>query len=157
MEVLRRRRPGWIMRPSRWAASDVDIHMRDEVIRLVGVYDADSSFRGELTYFVGARLGRRHCALCDITHGVVRQRAQWRACKTGLPVPFDTFHRDDQPADIRVATHDATPVVVAQTAGAYELLLSPAQLEACEGRPDRLVAAIERAVDERGYAWGSAV
>jgi hypothetical protein len=31
--------------------------------RLVGVYNADGSVRGELTYFINARLGRAHCAL----------------------------------------------------------------------------------------------
>jgi hypothetical protein len=39
------------------------------VVRLVGVYDADGTPRGEIAYWVGARLGRTHCALCDITHG----------------------------------------------------------------------------------------
>jgi hypothetical protein len=28
-----------------------------------------------LSSFIGARLGRAHCALCDITHGLVRERA----------------------------------------------------------------------------------
>jgi hypothetical protein len=33
---------------------------------LIGVYAADGTVTGELAYFVGARLGRAHCALCDI-------------------------------------------------------------------------------------------
>ncbi len=60
------------------------------IVRLVGVYDADGTVRGELAYWVGARLGRRHCALCHITHGSVRQRPEWKACRAGLPVPFGT-------------------------------------------------------------------
>jgi hypothetical protein len=69
---------------------------------LVGIYNAEGTLRGELTYWVGARLGREHCGLCDITHGSVREKAEWKRCRAGLPVPFDTFHRDDQPDDIRV-------------------------------------------------------
>ncbi len=42
------------------------------VVRLIGVYDADGTLRGELGYWVGARLGRRHCSLCDITHALRR-------------------------------------------------------------------------------------
>lgn len=57
--------------------------------RLVGVYDADHTLRGELSYWVGARLGRAHRALCDITHGTLRVKADWRACRSGLPVAFD--------------------------------------------------------------------
>ena len=61
-----------------------------DVVRLIGVYDADGSVLGELSYFVKARFGAAHCALCDITHGRVRERADWRACRDQLAVPFDT-------------------------------------------------------------------
>ena len=48
------------------------------VRRLVGVYDADHTIRGELAYWIGARLGRAHCSLCDITHGLLRERSESR-------------------------------------------------------------------------------
>lgn len=124
------------------------------VARLVGVYDADGTLSGELRYWVGARLGRAHCALCDVTHGLVRERADWRACREGLPVPFVTFHRDDQPDAVRTATADRAPAVVAEAAdaGIIVLLDGPA-LDACAGDPERLVAAITDAVAARGLRW----
>ena len=33
---------------------------------------------GEARYWIGARLGRAHCALCDITHGLFTERDDWR-------------------------------------------------------------------------------
>lgn len=126
-----------------------------EIERLVGVYDADRTLRGELAYWVGARLGRRHCSLCDITHGSVRARPEWNVCKAGLPVAFDTFHRDDQPDPIRAAAGGRAPVVVAETGSGPMLLLGPVELEACEGSVDRLVAAIELAVSRLQLAWPS--
>jgi hypothetical protein len=84
------------------------------IVRLVGVYDADGTLRGEVTYWVGARLGRRHCSLCDITHGSIRRRPEWTACTDGLAVPFDTYHRNDQPEAVRAAAGGAAPVVVAE-------------------------------------------
>lgn len=124
-----------------------------QIVRLVGVYDADSTLRGELSYWVGARLGRRHCSLCDITHGSVRQRPEWKACQAGLPVPFDTFHRNDQPGVIRAATGGQAPVVVAETAAGHVLLLTPAELDACDGSIDRLVEALEGSARSHGLAW----
>ena len=97
--------------------------MPESIIRLVGVYDADHTLRGELAYFVGARLGRRHCALCDVTHGLVRERGTWKACKAGLPVPFVTFHRDDRPAAVRAASAGVAPVVMAETTAGFRVLL----------------------------------
>jgi hypothetical protein len=126
------------------------------IVRLVGVYDADSTFRGELAYWVGARLGRRHCALCDITHGSVRQRPDWKKCQARLPVPFDTFHRDDQPDSIRAAAHGQAPVVVAATDTGNVLLLAPSDLDACNRSIDRLVDAIEQSAARLGLSLTSA-
>jgi hypothetical protein len=122
--------------------------------RLVGVYDADGSVLGELTYFLKARVGRAHCALCDITHGRVRERDDWRACRDELPVPFETFHRDDQPAEVRATV--TPPAVVAELdGGGLVVLADGSDLERCAGSPERLVAHLEAAVAERGLAWPS--
>ena len=123
------------------------------LVRLIGVYDAESTLRGELAYWVGARLGRRHCSLCVITHGSLRQRPAWKACQVGLPVPFDTYHRNDQPDSVRAAAAGGAPVVVAETDRGVELLLTPDDLDACAGSIDRLVAALEQAVLGLGLAW----
>jgi len=121
--------------------------------RLIGVYDADHTLRGELTYWVGARLGRAHCGLCDITHGAVRERPEWQACRAGLPVPFDTYHRDDQPDAVRAAVGGAAPVVVAVTDAGIVALLGGDDLDACQGSVEGLAEAIERAVTAVGMEW----
>ena len=123
------------------------------IVRLVGVYDADSTLRGELAYWVGARVGRRHCSLCEITHGLVRQRPEWKACRANLPVPFDTYHRDDQPDAIRSAAAGRAPVVVAETDAGHVVLLGRADLETCDGSIDLLVEAIERSAELLGLTW----
>lgn len=125
------------------------------VVRLVGVYDADHTLRGELTYWIGARLGRAHCALCDITHGTFRERRDWQDRRAGLPVPFDAYHRDDQPAAVRAATGSVAPVVVAETVDGVVVLLGPEDLEACAGSPARLVDRIEAAATSRGLTWAN--
>jgi hypothetical protein len=120
------------------------------VVRLIGVYNAEGSLRGEVAYWLGARLGRAHCALCDVTHGAFRQKAGWRQCRAGLPVPFDTYHLDDRPAAL---TQFPAPAVFAETPGGMVLLLGPEPLERCEGSPQRLLEALESAVEQRGLEW----
>lgn len=126
---------------------------RRGIVRLVGVYDAEGTVRGEVAYWIGARLGRRHCSLCEITHGTVRERSDWKACRAGLPVPFDTYHRNDQPTSIRAATNGTAPVVVAETDTDIVVLLTPDDLEACGGSIDRLVEAIEHAATHHELIW----
>ncbi|MCU1369863.1 MAG: hypothetical protein JWO77_1057 [Ilumatobacteraceae bacterium] len=121
----------------------------------MGVYDADGTIRGELAYFVGARLGRRHCALCDITHGAVSERAAWRTCRAALPVPFETFHRNDQPAPVRALLNGRYPAVAAETDDGWALLLGPEELDACGSSPDALTASVEAASERLGLRWPS--
>ncbi len=130
-----------------------DVAPTQRIIRLVGVYDADSTIRGELAYLVGARLGRRHCSLCEITHRSVRQRPEWRTCQAGLPVPFDTDHRNDQSDTIRRVAGGQAPVVVAETDTGDVVLLTSDDLDACAGSIDGLVAAIEQAASRIGLTW----
>jgi hypothetical protein len=128
--------------------------MNGSIARLIGVYDADGSVMAELMYFVRARLGRAHCALCDITHGRVRERADWRATREQLPVPFVTFHRDDQPQAVRRAAGAVLPVVLAEsTDGALFVLVDRDGLAQCGGSPSRLVDAIQSAVTAVGLSW----
>lgn len=119
--------------------------------RLIGVYDADGTVRGELTYFVGARLGRAHCALCDITHGLVRERRDWQACRDGLPAPVLMVHRDEMPPG--TAAELSPPYVLAETDDGVVPLLDGPALEACQGNPETLIAAIDAAVDAQGLGW----
>ena len=126
-----------------------------QILRLVGVYDADSTLRGEMSYWIGARLGRRHCSLCDITHGSLRTRPEWKACQAGLPVPFDTHHRNDQPDSIRAAAHNEAPIVIAVTGSGSIVLVAPAELDACDGSIDLLLEAIERSAERLGLTWAA--
>jgi len=122
-----------------------------QVVRLFGVYDADHTIRGEVSYWVGARLGRAHCALCDITHGMLRRRSEWNTYVAGLDVPFETFHRDDQPDAVRAVSGDRVPVVVAELAtGAMAVLVDPGALDACGGSVERLGEAIDAALTRHG-------
>lgn len=123
------------------------------IVRLIGVYDAEGTLRGEAAYWIGARLGRRHCSLCEVTHGLFTEKNEWRSCRDGLPVPFDTYHRDDQPPQIRVISENRAPVVVAETTTGHIVLLDGQRIEEADGDPHQLVELIERAVNERSLLW----
>ena len=127
------------------------------ITRLVGIYDADGTWRGELSYWVGARLGTSHCSLCEITHGRLREKSEWKVSRAELPVAFVTFHRDDQPDPLRALLGASLPAIVAETSEGPVLLLGPAQLEECAGDPLRLMASLSTAVRQRNMAWPAQV
>jgi hypothetical protein len=53
--------------------------IEDSYQRLYGIYHADAGFLGEMDCLGGKVLGRKRCALCDLTHGLHPQgRKNWR-------------------------------------------------------------------------------
>ncbi len=125
------------------------------VERIIGVYNAEGTLRGELAYVLGRLRGTAHCALCDITHGTLRPRAAWQACRDTLPVPFETYHLDDQPDRIRPLTAGRTPSVLADTASGPVVLIDADGLDACAASPEALIARIHAAVDALDLRWPS--
>jgi len=123
--------------------------MASDVVSLTGIYEANGSLTGEIAYVVGKALGTAHCALCDITHGRLREKATWRACRDALPVPFEAVHLDERSPEVADATAGRTPCVVAHTANGIEMLVDADALEACDGDPERLAATIREALDRR--------
>ena len=127
------------------------------ITALIGVYDADGTLSRELAYWVGAHLtGRRHCALCEITHGTFREKAQWRELAAGLAVPFEAVHLDERSEAVARASQGKTPCVLAVLEdGSLEMLFEPEDLEAMKGDPARLASALGEAIS-REYPSGPA-
>ena len=126
---------------------------RPVVQRLIGVYDADGSLAGELKYWIGAKLGTRHCSLCDITHGKVRETTEWKSCRAQLPVDFTLHHRDDAPPGVLAILKGVFPAVLVETNHGTSVLLGPRELEDCQGSPSQLERAINSSMEERGLSW----
>ena len=122
--------------------------MPETVRELIGVYDADGTLAGEVRYWIGARLGRTHCGLCEITHGLFTERADWRQSRDQLDVEFHTYHRNDAPADV-LAVGSPAPFVVARTDRGLVALLGPAELDACAGDVEAFHQALSRACAAR--------
>lgn len=108
-----------------------------DIHELIGVYDADSTLVGEISYWIGARLGKRHCSLCELTHGLFTKKSEWTECSRNLAVPFRTYHRNDAPADVHHAAAGRYPIVLARTNAGVAAVLEPADIEAFDGSTAR--------------------
>lgn len=107
--------------------------MGHSVNEFIGVYDADSTLLGEVSYWIGARLGRTHCSLCDLTHGLFTKKSEWTQCEMSLSVPIRFFHRNDAPADVLAAASGSFPVVLARTSSGLTIVLDRQQLDELDG------------------------
>jgi len=119
------------------------------VTKLIGVYDADATLLGEVAYWIGARFGVRHCSLCDITHSLFREKPQWRECQSRLEndlhVEIETFHRNDQPDDVRACIDGKYPAVVMRgDDGAVSMFMTASEIDASGASPEKFAAEISR-------------
>ena len=113
--------------------------MSRDVTSLTGVYDAEGTLLGELRYLARTTFGGAHCSLCDITHNALREKPAWRRERERLPVPFRAVHLDERSPAEAAASDGRVPCVLAHTLAGVEVLLGPADLEACHGDPAALV------------------
>ena len=107
--------------------------MTSNITELIGVYDADSTLLGEVSYWVGARLGITHCSLCEITHGLFTKKSEWKQCAESFTVPFHLFHRDDAPSDVLIALAGKFPAVLQRTTEGLKVILTKEELERFDG------------------------
>ena len=107
--------------------------MTSNITELIGVYDADSTLLGEISYWVGARLGTAHCSLCELTHGLFTKKSEWKQCAESLSIPFQLFHRDDAPPDVIAALVGQFPAVLQRTTEGLKVILTKDELEGFDG------------------------
>lgn len=106
----------------------------------VGIYDADATLWGEVSYWLGARLGTRHCSLCDVTHGLFRRKAEWDRCAASLAVPFTAYHRNDAPPAALEAAEGSFPVVLGRSGSVHHVVLTGDRIASCNGSPEALAS-----------------
>lgn len=121
--------------------------MRDNNIRLVGVYNADGGIKGELTYVFGKLRGITHCALCDISHGNgIVPKKSWKAMLCELAYPLKAVHLNEMDAatSLLVNRENAPAVVYLDDTNPVNnrILLNAQALEACGKNPETLLTKI---------------
>ena len=111
--------------------------------RIVGIYDADGGWRGEVRYAVRLLAGGGHCSLCDITHGFnPLGRKDWKRACAQAPFEISFIHRD-QATEVQRAVAAVLPAVLAGGDDSWRLLVGAEELESCAGDPDRLIMLIQ--------------
>ena len=108
---------------------------------LIGIYDADGSLMGEIKYIFNKIVNDKHCSLCDITHGSIKEKDEFKACKARLPVPLRTIHLDEQDEALKEFTSSnlCVPCVVGRkrnNRNDFDIILNDDDLQSCNKSVD---------------------
>ena len=110
------------------------------------VWNSDAGLRGDLAYALRKLRGEHPCALCELTHGLVRETREWTACARSLGSPVVGIYRDRLDAEqSRVAAGDL-PCVLAATPAGLVKLMGAETIKSCEGDLDRFMSRLHTAI-----------
>lgn len=115
--------------------------MKDE--QIVGIYNADGGWKGELRYALGLISGGEHCSLCDITHGWnPLGRRDWKRACSVAPFDLQLIHRDRASQSQRKAA-GTLPAVLAGANDSWRVVVDAGELHRWNGDAEALIALIE--------------
>ena len=120
--------------------------MAKDPIEIIGVYHANGGLFGKLAYGIGKLLGTRSCALCDISHGVIRQKRTVTDWQHEFPYFIRFKHLDELDDLTSEYVQGATPCVVLATGSARTILLSAADLAEIHGNEESFFRLLETAL-----------
>tara|TARA_B100000287_G_scaffold133360_1_gene125391 strand:- start:4017 stop:4376 length:360 start_codon:yes stop_codon:yes gene_type:complete len=103
--------------------------------KLIGIYNAKGSLIGELQYFFGKIRGTAHCALCDITHGKLKEKKDFKQCKQDLEIPLELLHLDELEPELEKFANEA-PCIIGKNEEEFVLIIDSDELEKCKSSVD---------------------
>lgn len=119
--------------------------------QLLFVYNADSGLYNTLTDMAHKILSPETyaCSLCSITHGVFKERDEWRSFIETLRVACTFLHRDDFHQQYPEMGNLSLPTVLLQSDEGLVELMDRANIVGCDSVKD-LSSMILKRLDERG-------
>jgi hypothetical protein len=111
---------------------------KEKVDRLIFIFDANSGAWDAFVDSAKKVLRIKGCALCQITHGLVAEKSEWRECQEALGVPVEYLHRDELTEELRPLVEGRLPAIVADHGGEKTLLLDDAAISRCRGSVEDL-------------------
>ena len=106
--------------------------------KIIGIYNANGSLLGEMRYVFDKVFLKKHCALCDITHGMsYKAKRTWLEQAERFQIPIETLHLDEISNDIRQVVADKVPCVVMLEGDSINIVMSDEELQACDSNPEQ--------------------
>ena len=117
--------------------------------KIIGIYNANGSLLGEMRYLFDKVFLKKHCALCDITHGMsYKAKSTWLEQVERFPIPIETLHLDEISNDIRQVVADKVPCVVIVDGDSINIVMSNEKLQACNSNPERFFERLRVNINE---------
>lgn len=104
-----------------------------QIEEVILVWNADAGFLGHLGYTFQKLRGHDECPLCDLTHGSLTEKPEWKACKRDLGVPIEAVYRNRLSREQTRVVDGDFPCVIARTPATLVKLMGREAIDSCAG------------------------
>jgi hypothetical protein len=116
------------------------------------IYNASGTLGGELTYLYGKYFQDEHCELCDITHGTVSAKPEWKAWIGALKCENYVLHTNEaQEMNVDYSGFEL-PVVLVDRGNGLEELVTKKEMAASGKGVEAFGALFYRKLDQFGLS-----
>jgi hypothetical protein len=120
--------------------------LRGSVMKILCIYNASSTWVGELSYLFGKIFQNSSCSMCDLSHSLTGIKKEWQEMEADSDHEYRLLHSNDLPTDIPPSLIKYLPCVIRETedeSERFSLLISRDQLSGCNGSITAFSALLE--------------
>ena len=116
-------------------------------MKILCIYNASSTWIGELSYLYKKIFQNSSCSLCDLSHSLTGIKKEWQEMEADSDHEYRLLHTNELPNNIPLSLIKQLPCVIRETEGKderFSLLISSDQLSTCNGSITAFSALLER-------------
>ncbi len=119
-------------------------------MKIICIYNASSTWVGELNYLYKKLFENKSCSLCDLSHGITGIKKEWKEMESISDHEYSLLHINEVPANIPHNLIKKLPCVLKQDIENFELLIRPEELQICNGSIESFKILLEKKIKPDG-------
>jgi hypothetical protein len=116
-------------------------------MRVIGVYNAEGTLKGELLYVLKKMTGHGHCSLCDITHGWrPLGKKIWRDGVLNTELNIEMLHSNELTSAQKLVVGNLPVFIFEDANKTWSIIMNKSQIDLFSNDPKRLIEHLENEV-----------
>ena len=119
-------------------------------MEIICIYNANSTWMGELNYFYKKVFEKQSCSLCDLSHSLIGIKKEWKEMELESDHQYSLLHINQVPLDVPRKLIKELPCVLKQDGECFELLIESEELDKCNGNIKNFKLILEKKIESSG-------
>jgi hypothetical protein len=119
-------------------------------MKIICIYNASSTWMGELNYLYQKIFENKSCSLCDLSHSLIGIKKEWKEMELESNHQYSLLHINEVPLNTPNHLIKHLPCVLKQDGECFELLIQSQELQKCNGNIESFKLMLEKKIELNG-------